>query len=317
MGVNDRKTEENDSRHRGRSRRRSHSRDGNTPDRFWPFLAAAAAVILTAAIVFSAGNAARTEQAAAASRAAEQAEAEAQTETVKPEYELSDFEPCGIPEINILVNDYFDARLSCDTERLAVLFGRKAERDEELESRLRAQADWIQKFSSCSVYSVPGTEEGSRLCIVLYDIDFRRTDTVAPGVMYMYVQKKENGEYYINEHPVSEIYRYIEEELSSESALALINDSNSRLKAALDSDSTLALIYTSFRNGEIYKESEIDVDRDQEVDLFIDPKDSVLVDQEVLDRIKNEAASEAAAEESMAEDDAREASASASKEQEQ
>ncbi|MDO5140328.1 MAG: hypothetical protein Q4D40_02560, partial [Eubacteriales bacterium] len=72
-----------------------------------------------------------------------------------------------------------------------------------------------------------------------------------------------------------------------------------------------------FRNGEIYKESEIDVDRDQEVDLFIDPKDSVLVDQEVLDRIKNEAASEAAAEESMAEDDAREASASASKEQEQ
>ena len=53
------------------------------------------------------------------------------------------------------------------------------------------------------------------------------------------------------------------------------------------------------------------------MDLFIDPKDSVLVDQEVLDRIKNEAASEAAAEESMAEDDAREASASASKEQEQ
>lgn len=278
-----------------------------------PVLILAAAVLLLLAFI-SVRNIKKAEAKAAAAVAAS---AEAQTETEAEIYELSAFEPCGIPEINMLANDYFEARLACDTAGMNELFGRNPERDEELEARLRAQSDWIQSFGNISVYSVPGTEERSALCIVLYDIDFRRTDTKAPGVMYMYVQTDENGEYFINEHPVSGIYDFIEDELSSESALALINDSNARLKSALEADSTLALIYTSFRNGEIYKESEIDVDRDQEVDLFMNPDDSILVDREVLDRIKSEAAAESAAEQSMAEADEQEASAAYSEEQEQ
>ena len=46
----------------------------------------------------------------------------------------------------------------------------------------------------------------------------------------------------------------------------------------MDSDSELALIYTSFQNGEIYRESNLDMDREQEVDLFLDPADSILID---------------------------------------
>ena len=90
------------------------------------------------------------------------------------------------------------------------------------------------------------------------------------------------------ENPVKEIHNYINSELATDTARSLIDESNARLKEALDSDSTLALIYESFRSGEIYKESNLDVNRDQEVGFTAE--DSVLVDDSVLAEIENESA---------------------------
>ena len=60
----------------------------------------------------------------------------------------------------------------------------------------------------------------------------------------------------------------------------------------------------SFLSGEIYKESDLDVNRDQEVGFSAE--DSILVDADVLANIENEAAEEASIEASLAADDAAE-----------
>ena len=127
---------------------------------------------------------------------------------------------------------------------------------------------------------------------------------MAPGVMYFYALRDSDGNYTIAENPVKEIHDYILAELETDTAKAIIDESNARLKEALDSDSTLSLIYVSFLSGEIYKESDLDVNRDQEVGFSAE--DSILVDADVLANIENEAAEEASIEASLAADDAAE-----------
>ena len=254
-------------------------------------------IVFIAAGMYLSNKRRAADEAMAASAAAEQ-----ETTDESADIQVSAFEECSIPELNMLAQDYFDAKLAGDTDKLAGIFGRAAvDSDAELATRLKAQADWIQSYMLKKVYVAPGLDDKSKLCLVLYDIDFRRTDTLAPGVMYFYAVRDDAGSYTIVENPVKDIHDYITRELETDSAKTLIDESNTSLKEALDSDSTLSLIYVSFMSGEIYKESDLDVNRDQEVGFTAE--DSILVDDSVLANIENEAAEEASIEASLAAED--------------
>lgn len=264
-------------------------------------IAAAAVIIIAAGIAIAAGSAAKHKAAEAESIAASLA-AEAEADSTAADYELSEFEECNIPELNMLAQKYFEAKLKGDTDALAEIFGRAAvDSDAELATRLKAQADWIQTYTVNKVYTAKGLDDNARLCLVQYDIDFRRTDTLAPGVMYFYALRDSDGNYTVAENPVKDIHSYILAELETASAKNIIDDSNTRLKEALSADSTLALIYVSFRSGDIYKESDLDVNRDQEVGFTAE--DSILVGDDVLADIQNEAEAEAAEQASLAAQD--------------
>ena len=183
------------------------------------------------------------------------------------------------------------------------MYGRSdTEPDEVLEKKLKAQAAWIQTFRNISVYDAAGAYDGDRVCVVQYDVDFRRTDTLAPGIMYFYAERAADGGYIFLENLIKERVDYLEAELESPNVKSMIEDTDSRLKEALDSDSELALIYTSFRNGEIYKESNLDIDREQEVDLFLDPEDSILVEGATLPALEETADSADVAERGAVDD---------------
>ena len=257
-------------------------------------------IVLAAVFAISSSNA-KKKQAEAESLAAESLAAEEAAKAAATP-ETSEFAECNIPELNILAEEYFDAKLAGDINKLAEIFGKDvSDMDQDLATRLKGQADWIQSYTLDKVYVANGLDDNSKLCLVFYTIDFRRTDTMAPGVMYFYAIRNSEGVYTIAENPVKEIHDYINSELATDTAKSLIDDSNARLKEALDSDSTLALIYESFRSGEIYKESNLDVNRDQEVGFTAE--DSVLVDDSVLADIENEAAEEASIEASLAAED--------------
>ena len=87
---------------------------------------------------------------------------------------------------------------------------------------------------------------------------------------------------------------------SAEPAKSLIEETDAALKEALDNDGTLALIYTSFLNGAIYDDTSIDMDSEQNVDIFMDPEDSILVDEDTLKDIAEEASEAASIEASEA-----------------
>lgn len=238
-----------------------------------------------------------------ASVAASMAEAEA--EKLDNAYTV-----CEIPEINELVRNYFDARLSADTSEIFRLFGRTdTTANAALEKKLKAQASWIQSFNDITVYVADGMNENERFCIVTYIIDFRRTDTMAPGIMYFFAKRNDSGEYIIEEALLKDKLSYADTLLDTAFARDLIEDTDARLKEALNSNSTLSLIYTSFQNGEIYKESDLDVNADQQVDLFMNPEDSVLVDADTLKIIEEEASEKAQLEASEGAEDVYETAA--------
>ncbi len=213
----------------------------------------------------------------------------------------ADFELDEEEALNEAVRSYFDARLNADTSTIFTLFGRSdTSADEEFAEKLKAQADWIQGFQDIIVYSMPGTEDGEKLCLVTYVIDFRRTDAMAPGIMYLYAVRNGDG-YIFRENLLKDKVDYAEAALESETAQTLIQEVDDALKTSLDSNSTLALIYTSFQNGAIYDEADLDLD--QEVDVFIDPEDSILVDEDTLLIIALEASEAAAIEASEAAQD--------------
>ena len=213
--------------------------------------------------------------------------------------------------LNQLVRDYFDARLAADTGRIYELFGRSdASPNEAFAEKLEAQASWIQGYQDIEVYSMPGTAENEELCLVTYEIDFRRTDAMAPGIMYFYAEADGSGGYTIAETLMKDRVDYAETALSEEPAKSLIEETDAALKEALDNDSTLALIYTSFMNGAIYDDTSIDVDGEQDVDIFMDPEDSILVDEDTLKDIAEEASEAASIEASEAAGDVYETDAS-------
>ncbi|MDO4438844.1 MAG: hypothetical protein Q4B86_05305 [Eubacteriales bacterium] len=203
--------------------------------------------------------------------------AQSQTEA-EPEISLK---KCEIPEINMLITEYFDARLNADTDRLYTIFNKSlTQGKEEAKKELEAQRSWIQAFKDIQVYELPGLEKDARLLFITYNIDFRRTDTLAPGIMYCYAMKNADGEYIFAENLIKDQIDYVNEMLEREDVAELRRSINNSLSNALNGDSTLALIYTSFVNGEIYKEYDLDVDKEQEVDLFINPEDSDLVPED-------------------------------------
>ena len=215
------------------------------------------------------------------------AEANATTAPPKKHYI---FTLCSEPEIEALAKEYFDARLGADSSRILSLYGRKdTAADPALDKKLKAQADWIQGFNSIEVFDVEGLEKDEHLCLVRYDIDFRRTDTMAPGIMYFYAEKDADGRYRIAENLIKERVDLIEEALSDDEAAAMISDTDTRLREALKADATLALIYNSFLNGEVYKEFDVEYDKEQQVDLFLDPEASILISAEELAGIEREA----------------------------
>ena len=181
--------------------------------------------------------------------------------------------------IERLINEYFYSRLNADVDSLYAIFGRTVDTDrDELQRRLDAERSWIQSYDGIKVYVLPGLSEGERLAVVTYRINFRRTDTMAPGIMYCYISEKEDGSLYIEENLLKDKVDFINEELERPEIKELIDTTDSELRAALESDSDLALIYTSFNNGEIYMEQDLDVNREQEVAIMFTPEGSDLTD---------------------------------------
>ena len=175
----------------------------------------------------------------------------------------------AVPQVNQLISDYFQAKVDQDAARLYTLFGkteddRLAERQGELEN----EAVWVEDYQDITCYTKPGLTQDSYVVYVTYEVKFRRVDTPAPGLMWCYVVKQEDGQYIIRENVVGEEADYVAAQNQTEDVLLLSKQVNEQLRQAIESDSLLAGRYNELRNGAVVTESTEAGGQDSEIQLL-------------------------------------------------
>ena len=182
------------------------------------------------------------------------------------------------PEVTELINRYFEYRLSADAAGLNTLYGRPdAKIDDELLSKLTAQQSWIRSYDDIKCYVIPGLSDGELAGVCRYRVNFRRVNTKAPGIMYFYMKTGDDGKWQLCDNLMKDVRDYLDTAFEETGVNAMVDENTQELRALLAEDSDLALMYQSFMNGEIYSDYNLDYEREQQVDLFLNPEDSVLI----------------------------------------
>ena len=163
-----------------------------------------------------------------------------------------------------LFQDYFNARLEGDTDTLYRLTGVTNQTEEQtasLQKKLKTQAGYIETYQDIQQYAVDGLEKNTKLVFVTYNVKFRRTDTLAPGIMYCYVKVNDQNSFEIVENMSPEQTKFVNNYITNHSEVQeLINATNSRLLEAISSDQRLAVIYDAIQSGRIYTDSQEEID---------------------------------------------------------
>lgn len=163
-----------------------------------------------------------------------------------------------------LFQDYFNARLQGDTDTLYRLTGVTNQTEEQtasLQKKLKTQAGYIEAYQDIQQYAVDGLEKNTKLVFVTYNVKFRRTDTLAPGIMYCYVKVNDQNSFEIVENMSPEQTKFVNSYITNHSEVQeLINATNSRLLEAISSDQRLAVIYDAIQSGRIYTDSQEEID---------------------------------------------------------
>ena len=161
------------------------------------------------------------------------------------------------PQVNELISTYFQAKVDQDAQMLYKVFGKEEDdRIEERKQQLKDEAVYIEDYQDITCYTKAGMTDDSYVVYVTYDVKFRRVDTLAPGLMWCYVVKNDNGDYIIRENVVGDEADYVANQNQTEDVRLLSTQVNERLKQAVESDSLLAGIYKDLSNGAVVSSSE-------------------------------------------------------------
>ncbi|MFQ9703528.1 MAG: hypothetical protein ACLR0U_17700 [Enterocloster clostridioformis] len=85
-----------------------------------------------------------------------------------------------------------------DAQTLYRIFGKSD--DTGLDARkeeLKNEAVYIEDYVDIVCYTKPGLTADSYVAYVTYEVKFRRVETLAPGLMWCYVVKDDNGNFII------------------------------------------------------------------------------------------------------------------------
>lgn len=170
------------------------------------------------------------------------------------------------PQVNELISTYFQAKVDQDVQTLYKVFGKEEDdRMDERKQQLKDEAVYIEDYQDITCYTKAGMTDDSYVVYVTYDVKFRRVDTLAPGLMWCYVVKNDNGDYIIRENVVGDEADYVAGQNQTEDVRLLSTQVNERLKQAIESDSLLAGIYKDLSNGAVVSGAEDEENADSQV----------------------------------------------------
>lgn len=164
----------------------------------------------------------------------DKAEASAQGNYEVPDEEL---QVDAYDDVNKLVDEYFKATASGDTESLKKIC---PQLDEKEAIRIEQKAKYTDNYQNFTCYTKPGPEEKSYIVFAYYEIKFKNIDTLAPGLTSLYVKTDESGNLYVYGGDLSdEESEYIKAIAAQEDVVELLNTVDQKYNDAASSDETL------------------------------------------------------------------------------
>ncbi len=171
----------------------------------------------------------------------------AETEASTYEVPQEAMELNAYPEVNALVEKYYEASAAGDADALAQIY-RGLDDTEILKSV--AASEYIEKFENIDVYTKPGPVEGSYVAYVYNEVKLYDYEGDVPGLETLYICPDENGELYIN-GDIADINEldYLKQINVQEDVIDLNNKVASSYNEMVSADEELAELLTKMRSG--------------------------------------------------------------------
>lgn len=151
----------------------------------------------------------------------------------------------AVPEIHELMEAYFKARKTCDSEALSDVYGGTCSAEElsQQSARLEEEVKFYQDYENLVCYTAPGLLEGDYLVYAKFDIKFRQAETVAPSLIVCYAKKGTDDTYYLVANTDKKQSEFMDEANKSDEVQSLAKEVNEGLDKALKSDENLLAVY--------------------------------------------------------------------------
>jgi hypothetical protein len=156
----------------------------------------------------------------------------------------------AVPEIHELMEAYFKARKTCDSEALSDVYGGTCATEElsQQSARLEEEVKFYQDYQNLVCYTAPGLSEGEYLVYAKFDIKFRQAETLAPSLIVCYAKKGTDGTYYLVANTDKNQSGFMDEANRSDEVQKLAKEVNEGLDKALKSDENLLAVYHTLMN---------------------------------------------------------------------
>jgi len=142
---------------------------------------------------------------------------------------------------------YFTAKQNADAEWIYQAFGwTDLTGIDDLRRQLQYDARYTEGYRNITCYVKEGITEGTYLAYVSYDLKFKDSLTLAPGILWNYIKMGEDGNYYLTESSsLNETeLAYIREAEKADEIVLLKTQIYAKLRQALESDEILAESYS-------------------------------------------------------------------------
>lgn len=173
-----------------------------------------------------------------------------QTEEASPEREnvISGLQKDAYPDIQKLMEKYFEAKLNCDVAALGqIVYPVEGYTVEGLENDLGIPESEsfrrVEDFQNIVCYTKPGLLQDTYVVWVYYETKYVNVETAAPCMFKAYVCTDDTGVYIYNGAIEGEISNYLDEVSQDEDVVALVNSVNQQLEEACNHDESLNHIY--------------------------------------------------------------------------
>ena len=140
-------------------------------------------------------------------------------------------------DVNNLVNQYFTAMATGDTDTLSSLC---SELDDTEKIRIQKKAEFTENYQNFTCYTKPGPMDKSYIVFAYYEIKFKNIETLAPGLTSLYICSKEDGSLYVYDGDLDDnVNDYIRTIAAQDDVVELLNKVDTKYSEAAASDNAL------------------------------------------------------------------------------